>query len=925
MKYVRYVCLAVLSCVILSAMLWAQPPGKEPPSQTGDNPPPESEMTYRFPPIPVNPKIFSMDLPWFSELARKIESGTASMPERRAFYYLNKRLAPYDRPIPPRWRLNAQKTANRLKAPALNSALQSEGLPPVPLAYYSWTPLGPSAYYDGSDVNSGRATALWVDPSNKNHIIMGTADGGVWETTNQGSAWTSIFDTAASLSIGCLAVDPNNSSVMYVGTGEGNFNGDAVGGVGMYKSTDGGATWTLLSLPAWTYSGYYHNIRRIVVDPKNSSRVYAAADGGVLISTDGGGSWTSTTCDASGSPYIFTDLAVDPVNSSSGSYSIIYAAIGFPSSSATVNGIYRSKDGGSTWTDISTAATSFPTTNVGRITLVMSPSAIEYTSDATATSVAWTSKSSTNFCNQQAFYDMTGVVDPANPAHLIVGGLDVYMSTNNGGSISQESSWYSSGSIYSHADHHHMVMPDSTTLYDANDGGFFIGTVNWSSKSISWTNKNTGLDTLQFYSLAQHPTDPSKYQGGLQDNGQAYFNGSTWNQVYGGDGGMSAWDQQNASYAYEEYVYAQIYRNSNMTGHPTSWNCIRSFGGCSCSTCVPDSATAFIAPFTLDANNQNVMYACSNRVYKDSNVRSSSSWSAISSNLTSGGTNYITAIHSAKNNGTSGTLYVGTVDGKVQVTTNGGTNWTDVTPASGLGAVTAFATDPTNGQHVLVTISGFGSHHVYRSTNGGSSWTDITGSLPAIPFNTIVLNPGNPNEAYAGADFGVYVNENVWSGDTWVNAMGSMPAVAINQLEFNPTTGNLRAATHGRGIWELTSTLSNPKEASPALDMKATAGSGTSIAVTYTPGCGAQNTVVYTGDLSTLQSSGISWTNGYCSLGNTGSLNFDPGSNVIYFVVVSYNSNNAEGSYGTDSQGAERPAVAASPCGLTQNLAGTCP
>ena len=371
-----------------------------------------------------------------------------------------------------------------------------------------------------------------------------------------------------------------------------------------------------------------------------------------------------------------------------------------------------------------------------------------------------------------------------------------------------------------------------------------------------------------------------------------------------------------------------------MTGRPTSWTCIQNFGGASgCGGSDPDNASDFIAPFVLDPNNQNTMYIASKYIYTNTAVRTGSTWTKQSTtDLTKDSTNanYVTAIHSAKNNGTSGTLYIGTSNGYAWYSGTSGTTLTEIDSGLATGyTITSFTTDPANGLHVLVTLSGYGTSHIYRSLTGSTAgtWTDITGSsLPAVPFNCIVLDPADSTHAYAGSDYGVYENTSVWTGNTWTSILGNLPTVSVQELGFNVSNGRLRAATHGRGIWEFLRTTTSPQEVSPSHNMTAVKGSGTAVNVTYIANCGDVDTTVYTGSLSTLQTSGISWTNRYCSKGATGSLTFDPGSTSIYFVVTGNNGAGTEGSYGKNSSNVERPAAGAgSPCSYTQNLTGTCP
>jgi hypothetical protein len=214
------------------------------------------------------------------------------------------------------------------------------------------------------------------------------------------------------------------------------------------------------------------------------------------------------------------------------------------------------------------------------------------------------------------------------------------------------------------------------------------------------------------------------------------------------------------------------------------------------------------------------------------------------------------------------------------------------------------------------------------STDGGVTWNFITVGLPAEPFNTVILDPTDANHAYAGSDYGVYENTAVWSSNVWSSITFNLPPVSVQQLAFSPITQRLRAATHGRGIWEANSVftgLPNPKEDSPVHDMKAIKGPGTSVNVTYTNACGATDTTVYSGDLGTMPGNGVNWTSRYCNKGTTGTLSFDPGASVVYFVVVGNNASNIEGSYGQSTWAERPPAGPGVPCSYTQNLAGTCP
>ena len=564
----------------------------------------------------------------------------------------------------------------------------------APLASYSWSSLGPVNYnVGGSDLAQGRASSLWVNPANTNFIFAGFAGGGVWKTTNGGATWTPISDFEVSTSIGGIDVFVRSDTtllsdaIVYVGLGEGNTSADTVDGGGVLKSVDGGATWTLQTIP-WANpddavnARWRHSIRRILIDPNMSSAlsVWAAGDGGVYHTADGGANWSLVT----GLPYTgkpgvggcWPELATDFVIDTTATPSRLYGAFGARSNGSSFaelsctgvaddtnfrknNGVYRSPDGGATWAKITGTGTGFPAVpgQVGRITLLQAPSAkrqvyalvscvnapgascpngqysslgIFRTSDASLPTVAWAAGATTNFCAGQGWYDLTGAVDPTTPSKLFVAGLDVYLSTTSGISIASKSSWTGSGAGFVHADQHQMVYPNAGTVFVASDGGIFKGTV--SGTTVTWANLNAGgLSTLQFYGIGQHGTTAARIHGGLQDNGEAYTAiGSSWSETAGGDGGFSATDWSNGEIAYEEYVYGAIARSNT--------------GGASRLELYPElrrvlgvrrlrpgrADLVHRARPVLDANAPATLYTGSKYVYRNTAAPTGSTWSAIS-------------------------------------------------------------------------------------------------------------------------------------------------------------------------------------------------------------------------------------------------------------------------------------------------------
>ncbi|MGD8394016.1 MAG: FlgD immunoglobulin-like domain containing protein [Candidatus Eiseniibacteriota bacterium] len=662
-----------------------------------------------------------------------------------------------------------------------------------------WQPVGPSNI-------GGRIADVAAHPTDPLICYAGAAAGGVFKTTNAGQNWVPLMDQEASLSIGSIALDPNDPETLYVGTGEPNGGGGSVtyGGTGVLKSTNGGATWESIGLAATRYIG------RVKVDPSNSSRVFVAAlgslfstgpDRGIYRSTDSGGSWEHVLAvnDSTGG----IDLAIHPTDSN-----VIYAAMwervrraNYLNYGGPASGLFRSTDGGDTWHELVNGLPTGP--DVGRIgiSLCRDTPEILYAIYADASPGYFMGVYKTTDGGDSWFQTNDGVlsnvfssygwwfgnirVDPVNPDRVFVLGLDFYRSTNGGASWSS-----AAGSM--HVDHHGLDFTvDPSFIYEGNDGGMYLST----NGGTLW-NQLPDLPATQFYTVEVDHQLPQRRYGGTQDNGTNRTltgNLDDWHQILGGDGFYCQVDPSNNSYVYAEYQYGSLFRSVNGGG---------SFSSAQSGL---NSQRNWSMPVMVDPSNPSTLYTGTDRVYRSTNR--AQSWSAISGLLTNGPGNgnitfgTVTTVAVAETD--PQVIWAGTDDGNVWVTFDGGGSWFQVDAQLPDRWVTRVAVDPTDATISYVTISGFRWDeplpHVFRSTNFGASWTDVSSNLPEMPVNDLVVDPDAPSTLYVATDLGVYVTHD--TGGNWTALGAALPGVVITDLELHQPTRTLVAATFGRSMW----------------------------------------------------------------------------------------------------------------------------
>jgi hypothetical protein len=718
----------------------------------------------------------------------------------------------------------------------------------------SWTPIGPAPISNGQTftvVNSvsGRVTAVAVNPANRNVVYVGTAMGGVYRSLDGGANWTPITDQAGSLAIGAIAIDPSNPTRVYVGTGEPNFGQRTYFGVGVYRidnaeSEEPTRTLTLLNQDASgndVFGG--RGISKILVTPTNPDVIFVAtgsAFGGV--SSDSAYSVTQTppsplrgiyrSTNATSAAPTFTkvnafasgnlsvpDMVFDPVDSSYNT--IIYSVMN--NGATTDGGIYRlsGAQGTTSYVKLLTVGTSTTTSRVnlavnttGSILLATAEEGSGTLRKSTDRGTTWTTlTAAAGFCGGQCWYDAPVAIDANN--NIYIGGNSdgtssaIIKKSTNGGST------FVKAQTGLHADSHAIAFDpvDPNIVYTGNDGGIFKSTAGGTG---TWQSLNGGLsggtpiNSMQYMSVAVHPTDPNITIGGTQDNGthRIQANGA-WTRTDYGDGGWALIDQSSSSTtSFRQYhTYYNVPGVGGLMGFaistsPTAfenwafYGCGGARNGIKCT----DSAVLFYAPMTLGPGTPNTVYYGSDRIYRSAN--GGTTMSAVSQAFVSGVA--VSAIGISPQN--DAVRIVGLEDGKVFKTTTGATTLTNVTPFGNTKYVARAVIDPNNQNTAYVAISGFfgsdNGQHVYKTTNLNATtptWTVAGVGIPDVPVNGFIVDKATGN-LYAGTDIGVYQSTD--GGASWTAYSTGLPRVAVFDMAI---TSNrvLRIATHGRGMWEI--------------------------------------------------------------------------------------------------------------------------
>ena len=653
----------------------------------------------------------------------------------------------------------------------------------------------------------GRITDIEIPNDQAETYYVGTASGGVFKTTDGGSNWLPIFDDQEILSIGDIEISENNTETIWVGTGEVNAGGGSLAydGNGVFKSTNGGITWQSKGLPN------VGSISKIGIDPDNDDAIFVSAMGplfrndtnrGVYKSVDGGDTWEQKlfVSDSTG----IIDMAIHPTNGD-----IIYAASWerirrpeYRQYGGETSRLYRSLDGGDTWIEMTNGLPSLPSEK-GRISIAISQSNPEvlYSRYADATGNiqgvyktvdggdVWTEVNGSGLQNVGFHWWFRGVViDPDDENIIYNVDFNVQKSTDGGANWSPA---FPGAHVDQHALAFNRMVPGAVVL--GNDGGVYYSADDGASYL-----KDVSLPITQFYRVHVDAQNDAKVYGGAQDNNTIRTTtGSVddWTAIYGGDGFQSLVDPTNT---------AVIYALSQRGNLGKSINNGANFSGATNGISGSDRKN-WDTPIVMDPFDSQILYYGANRLYKTTNA--AGNWTAISPDLTngSGGGNltFGTIISISVSPINTDTIYVGTDDGNVWITNNGGGNWTNISASLPNRWVTKVLASRSDLNTVYATFSGYrygeDNGHVYKSDDNGSNWTDISTGLPDIPVNDILEDVyGN---LFLGTDIGVLASPD--QGANWSVLGENLPSVVVTDMHIHEASEYLYIGTYGRSMYKL--------------------------------------------------------------------------------------------------------------------------
>jgi len=663
----------------------------------------------------------------------------------------------------------------RKRATAAAEPAESAAPPPAPFNPAlgpGWRSLGPEYMANGQTYGSsrvdvsGRIAAIAIDPRNANHILVGSAAGGIWETRDRGASWSPRSDFAPTLTTGAIAFDPTAPATVYCGTGEGNWWARL--GAGVMRSTDGGTTWTVIAGAPFVGQGFYD----LVVDRTNRMHLLAGTTNGLYESANGGVTWTARR------------------NARTWDLSMATGEV----LAACPDGVFRSTNGGTTW-----AAVTLPGAPLGgfdRLAVSHAPStpAVAYAFGASGTAGflwrrataggAWTAVTPpAGLSTGQAWYDWFLGVAPNNGNRIYVAGIEVYRGELSGTTwtwVNISNKGATGDSI--HPDQHAIafdpVTPD--TIYVGCDGGLFQSP----NRGTNWTSLNRGLAITEIEYL-DHDIGSSRYLlAGTQDNGSIRYTGSAvWEHAADGDGGDCSVGTVVPTTVFHSFFGMGMER-STTKGNFGSWGWI--------GPNVPANYNALFYP-PLETQGASVAQA-GQSVFISRN--SGTAWTEIA--LPAGCTG------SAMEMPTPDQVLVGCTNGRIFRLTWSGAAWSAAaaltTPRAGawISDISCHASNPNR---IWATSTSLGGARVWRSDNGGTTWTDTSAGLPALPLNSVEVDASNLNRIWVAADLGVF--QSLDAGATWATYTNGLPNSFVGDLVFHPHARVLRAGMRNRGVWEI--------------------------------------------------------------------------------------------------------------------------
>ena len=661
-----------------------------------------------------------------------------------------------------------------------------EAAPPSPRLV--WRPLGPSGIPNGQTYGTGpgsavtvagRISAIAVDPNDSRRLLIGSAAGGIWQSHDGGANWTPRTDDQPTLSIGALAFDPSDASTVYAGTGEGNSEYFHLG-QGILVSHDGGSSWTRIAEQVFAEVGFY----RLVVDPAGGGRLLVATTGGAAESPDGGTSWSllhrGMTWDVSLAKH------------HSGMEEILLAA---------ADGLFAADSGGA-FRKVDLPGLPALDTRSERMAVAHVPSDPGQAFAFAAThgharlwhrqgrNAPWDSIDLPSFRLgrlvdnvldvDQAFYDWYLAIAHADTIYLGAKELVKGVRTNGEWKWSDISTRLEHGDSI-HPDQHTMAFDpsDPDVLYAGNDGGIFRSP----DRGTSWQSLNAGLAICEVEYLTQRPDDATWLLAGLQDNGTIRREGpDQWTQVGLGDGGDCATDLSAPDVCYHSYFHMYLER-SHRRGDPNSWEDVTP----------PDADTPLQLFYPPVEVNGSVVVKAGHTVHLSRDA--GDSWLDVD---LSGGQRSIASALAIPD---QDTVLVATIQGDVYRIEFDNGKWSEaemlLRPRSGW--ISDLLVDPQNANRYWATFSNPGA--VFRSDDAGATWTDVTANLPAIPVNAVVAHPTENDRVWVACDVGVFESRD--AGTSWSVYGTGLPNCLAVDLLFHEGDQVLRVGTRSRGVWEV--------------------------------------------------------------------------------------------------------------------------